>query len=185
MFEGRSLVDYALWAGSDNTAELAGMDAAGLGFKAFLRARVPGIPVDMGLVRVRRCSGSVAFGGPPFHSGDHALICAGEAFSKAKAGGGPDAFLDSRPWSRKSSPRRTSSNWPVKLSLRAAISAHVSHPAYVELVRRAWSMVCPSLAKPAPITLSFLQKKALVMRHGFQVCSRLPAGPPRSLEDGL
>ena len=46
VFEGRSLVDYALWGGlvTDNTAELAGMDAAGaVGFKAFIAAVLGGI----------------------------------------------------------------------------------------------------------------------------------------------
>ena len=46
VFEGRSLVDYALWGGlvTDNAAELAGMDAAGaVGFKAFIAAVLGGI----------------------------------------------------------------------------------------------------------------------------------------------
>ena len=55
VFEGRSLVDYALWGGlvTDNTAELAGMDAAGaVGFKAFIAPVSLGYSsVDMGLAR--------------------------------------------------------------------------------------------------------------------------------------
>ena len=46
VFEGRSLVDYAFWGGlvTDNTAELAGMDAVGaVGFKAFIAAVLGGI----------------------------------------------------------------------------------------------------------------------------------------------
>lgn len=100
VFEGRSLVDYALWGGlvTDNTAELAGMDAAGaVGFKAFIAPVSLGYSsVDMGLAR-EALFRIKAFGGlAGFHCEDHALICAGEA--KAKAGGGTRrAFLDSRP----------------------------------------------------------------------------------------
>lgn len=100
VFEGRSLVDYALWGGlvTDNAAELAGMEAAGaVGFKAFIAPVSLGYSsVDMGLAR-EALFRIKAFGGlAGFHCEDHALICAGEA--KAKAGGGTRrAFLDSRP----------------------------------------------------------------------------------------
>ena len=104
VFEGCSLVDYALWGGlvTDNTAELAGMDAAGaVGFKAFIAPVSLGYSsVDMGLAR-EALFRIKAFGGlAGFHCEDHALICTGEA--KAKAGGGTRrAFLDSRPGSHR------------------------------------------------------------------------------------
>ena len=155
VFEGRSLVDYALWGGlvTDNTAELAGMDAAGaVGFKAFIAPVSLGYSsVDMGLAR-EALFRIKAFGGlAGFHCEDHALICAGEA--KAKAGGGTRrAFLDSRPVVAEVIATAN----VIELARETGARVHICHVSHT----------------------SFLQKKTSC--HAVRSSSvRRPCGPPR------
>lgn len=185
VFEGRSLVDYALWGGlvTDNTAELAGMDAAGaVGFKAFIAPVSLGYSsVDMGLAR-EALFRIKAFGGlAGFHCEDHALICAGEA--KAKAGGGTRrAFLDSRPVVAEVIATANVIELARETGARVHI-CHVSHPRVAELVRRAQADGLVRHWRNLPPLPRFYRKKPLVMRYGLQVCAA-PAdrrGPRRAL----
>ena len=181
VFEGRSLVDYALWGGlvTDNTAELAGMDAAGaVGFKAFIAPVSLGYSsVDMGLAR-EALFRIKAFGGlAGFHCEDHALICAGEA--KAKAGGGTRrAFLDSRPVVAEVIATANVIELARETGARVA-HCPVSHPRVAELVRRAQTDGLSVTGETCPHYLVFFyRRKPLVMRYGLQLLRR-PCGPPR------
>lgn len=173
VFEGRSLVDYALWGGlvTDNTAELAGMDAAGaVGFKAFIAPVSLGYSsVDMGLAR-EALFRIKAFGGlAGFHCEDHALICAGEA--KAKAGGGTRrAFLDSRPVVAEVIATANVIELARETGARVHI-CHVSHPRVAELVRRAQADGLVRHWRNLPPLPRFYRRKHLVMRYGLQVCA--------------
>ena len=184
MFKGRSLVDYALWGGlvTDNTAELAGMDAAGaVGFKAFSAPVSLGYSsVDLGLAReaVFRIK---AFGGlAGFHCEDHALICAGEA--KAKAGGGTRrAFLDSRPVVAEVIATANVIELARETGARVHI-CHVSHPRVAELVRRAQADGLSVTGETCPHYLVFTEENLLSCGTVFKCAPPLRTAEAR---DGL
>lgn len=184
VFEGRSLVDYALWGGlvTDNTAELAGMDAAGaVGFKAFIAPVSLGYSsVDMGLAR-EALFRIKAFGGlAGFHCEDHALICAGEA--KAKAGGGTRrAFLDSRPVVAEVIATANVIELARETGARVHI-CHVSHPRVAELVRRAQADGLSVTGETCPHYLVFTEENILSCGTVFKCAPPLRTAEAR---DGL
>ena len=184
VFEGRSLVDYALWGGlvTDNAAELAGMDAAGaVGFKAFIAPVSLGYSsVDMGLAR-EALFRIKAFGGlAGFHCEDHALICAGEA--KAKAGGGiRRAFLDSRPVVAEVIATANVIELARETGARVHI-CHVSHPRVAELVRRAQADGLSVTGETCPHYLVFTEENLLSCGTVFKCAPPLRTAEAR---DGL
>lgn len=184
VFEGRSLVDYALWGGlvTDNAAELAGMDAAGaVGFKAFIAPVSLGYSsVDMGLAR-EALFRIKAFGGlAGFHCEDYALICAGEA--KAKAGGGTRrAFLDSRPVVAEVIATANVIELARETGARVHI-CHVSHPRVAELVRRAQADGLSVTGETCPHYLVFTEENLLSCGTVFKCVPPLRTAEAR---DGL
>ena len=184
VFEGRSLVDYALWGGlvTDNAAELAGMEAAGaVGFKAFIAPVSLGYSsVDMGLAR-EALFRIKAFGGlAGFHCEDHALICAGEA--KAKAGGGTRrAFLDSRPVVAEVIATANVIELARETGARVHI-CHVSHPRVAELVRRAQADGLSVTGETCPHYLVFTEENLLSCGTVFKCAPPLRTAEAR---DGL
>ena len=180
VFEGRSLVDYALWGGlvTDNTAELAGMDAAGaVGFKAFIAPVSLGYSsVDMGLAR-EALFRIKAFGGL---AGFHCEITRLSAPVKRKRrpGAGPDGpFWTAAPWSREVIATANVIELARETGARVHI-CHVSHPRVAELSPPGAQADGLSVTGEACHITLFLQKKTSC--HAVRSSSvRRPCGPPR------